>query len=152
MSLSEEFDGECEDDFVQFGRDVFFITSYRSVRYCGLIRGDLTALQKFNKSEQVTPMKKRIYSESDDMEMDIWVKITVPAAISVVKSLEFVVTAFKKSCALGDSEYARCGQFPHCIRSELFCDGVVNCALPGLAHGLTGSCGLPAELMNFICR
>ena len=136
MSLTEEFGGVCEDDFVQFGRDVFFITSYRSLRYCGLIRGDQAALQS-NKShiKEVTPMKKRIYSESNDKEMDIWVKLAVPPISSEVKTFKFVVTAFKKSCAQGDNEYARCGEFPQCIRSELFCDGVVNCALPGLPHG-----------------
>ena len=138
MALSEEFGGECEDDFIQFGRDVFFITSYRSIRYCGLIRGDLASMQYHNKSlntKNVTPMGARIYSESDDSEMDIWVKVEIPPTGSNAKTVEFVVTAFRKSCAPWDIEYMKCGNYPYCIRSELFCDGVVNCALPGAPHG-----------------
>ena len=140
MSLAEDFDGECVDDFVQFGRDIFFITSYRSAKYCGLIQGDIVTLQTDDKSvhtyDSVTPMKKRIYSEASDKEMDLWVKITVPPAIRVTKTMKFVVTAFKKSCETNNTSYRRCGQFDHCIRSELFCDGVVNCALPsGMPYG-----------------
>lgn len=39
MSLSDE--AECEDDYVQFGRDILFITSHRSNKYCGNIEGSL---------------------------------------------------------------------------------------------------------------
>ena len=41
MSLSEEQDGDCEQDYVQFGRDILFITSHRSNKYCGVIEGSL---------------------------------------------------------------------------------------------------------------
>lgn len=138
MYLADEFGGECEEDFIQFGRDVFFITSYRSIRYCGLIRGDVASIRAYNSSihaQDITPMNNRIYSESNDREMDIWVKLEVPQAASEAKTVQFVVTPFKKSCAAEDIQYARCGKFPQCIRSELFCDGVVNCALPGVPEG-----------------
>ena len=41
MLLSEETEGECEEDYVQFGRDILFITSHRSSKYCGRIEGSL---------------------------------------------------------------------------------------------------------------
>ena len=138
MSLADEFGGECEEDFIQFGRDVFFITSYRSIRYCGVIRGELSSMRSYNNSlpaKDITPINARIYSESNDREMDIWVKLEVPQSSSEAKTVKFVVTPFKKSCAAEDIEYAKCGKSPHCIRSELFCDGVVNCALPGVPEG-----------------
>ena len=33
----KEVDGECEEDYVQFGRDILFITSHRSNKFCGNI-------------------------------------------------------------------------------------------------------------------
>ena len=41
MSLAEEQEGDCEDDYVQFGRDILFITSHRSNKFCGQIEGSL---------------------------------------------------------------------------------------------------------------
>ena len=41
MTMSDETDGECEDDYVQFGRDILFITSHRSNKFCGNIEGSL---------------------------------------------------------------------------------------------------------------
>ena len=41
MSLNEDKDGDCEEDYVQFGRDILFITSHRSNKYCGVIEGSL---------------------------------------------------------------------------------------------------------------
>ena len=29
---------DCEDDYVQFGRDILFITSYRSAKFCNKIQ------------------------------------------------------------------------------------------------------------------
>ena len=133
ISLSEEFDGGCEDDFVQFGRDVFFITSYRSGRFCGNIQGDLRNWEAGNKN--VTPMKERSYVELKDKEMDIWLKIIIPKSAFRIKTLEFLVTVLKKSCLLDNPEYQRCGPHPHCIQSHLFCDGLVNCALSDLPYG-----------------
>jgi len=133
ISLSEEFDGGCEDDFVQFGRDVFFITSYRSGRFCGNIQGDLRNWEAGNKN--VTPMKERSYVELKDKEMDIWLKIIIPKSAFRIKTLEFLVTVLKKSCLLDNPEYQRCGPHPHCIQSHLFCDVLVNCALSDLPYG-----------------
>ena len=30
--------GDCEEDYVQFGRDILFITSYRSDKFCHRIQ------------------------------------------------------------------------------------------------------------------
>jgi len=133
MFLSEDFDGGCEDDFVQFGRDVFFITSYRSGRFCGSIQGDLRYWEVGNKN--VTPQKERSYMELEDKEMDIWIKIIIPTSAILIKTMEFIVTVFKKTCSLDDPDYQRCGSHPHCIQAHLFCDGRVNCALSSLPYG-----------------
>merc|ERR1719471_824189 len=69
MSLNEDKDGDCEEDYVQFGRDILFITSHRSNKYCGNIEGSLIQAQQDqnsthdNKNNNVTPLDKRIYSE-----------------------------------------------------------------------------------------
>ena len=121
----------CEEDYVQFGRDILFITSYRSEKFCGEISGSFPSHNKSNNASElspsVTPMSKRIYSESSDQEMDIWVKMSVHSSKLSHKSLSFVVTPFKKSCSSLDSDYQRCGSSPHCVREQFFCDGVVNC-------------------------
>ena len=124
---------ECEDDYVQFGRDILFITSFRSKKYCGVINGSFPTTNKSSKAElpiSVTPMSKRIYSESSDQEMDIWVKMTVPSPMATQKTLSLVVTPFKKSCSSTNTSYQKCGKSGQCVRTQLFCDGTVNCALP----------------------
>merc|ERR1719232_1784206 len=138
MSLNEDKDGDCEEDYVQFGRDILFITSHRSNKYCGVIEGSLVPAPPpsgaANVTEDplanVTPLDKRIYSEHADTEMDIWIKITVPHhSGSRPKTLSLIVTPYKKTCNNHDRRYKRCGASQHCIRSELFCDGTVNCAV-----------------------
>ena len=124
---------DCEEDYVQFGRDILFITSYRSKKFCGVINGTFPVLNKTASTELpigVTPMMKRIYSESSDQEMDIWVKMNVPSSPNTHKTLSFVVTPFKKICSSSNSSYQRCGTDGQCVREQLFCDGTVNCALP----------------------
>ena len=82
---------DCEEDYVQFGRDILFITSYRSKKFCGVINGTFPLINKTAKTELpvgVTPMAKRIYSESSDQEMDIWVKMSVPSSHNKKKSLK----------------------------------------------------------------
>ena len=125
---------DCEEDYVQFGRDILFITSFRSEKFCGVIDGTFPWQNKTAKPAlppSVTPMSKRIYSESSDQEMDVWVKMSVPSSLNTHKTLSFVVTPFKKSCSSLDSSsgYKRCGSSPHCVREQLFCDGTVNCGL-----------------------
>ena len=123
---------DCEEDYIQFGRDILFITSYRSKKFCGVIDGTFTFSNKTTNRElpaSVTPMSKRIYSESSDQEMDIWVKMNVPSSPNTHKTLSFVVTPFKKTCSSSNSSYQRCGTDGQCVREQLFCDGTVNCVL-----------------------
>ena len=40
---------------------------------------------------------------------------------------------FQKSCSARDSSYVQCANSRHCVRSDLFCDGRVNCAWPHTA-------------------
>ena len=133
MSMADETEGECEDDYVQFGRDILFITSHRSNKYCGVIEGSLqspSSNTSIEEAQTVTPLDRRIYSESSDQELDVWVKITVPNTGNNPKTLSLIVTPFKKSCSSQDINYKRCGVSEKCVRAELFCDGAVNCAIP----------------------
>lgn len=132
--------GECETDYVQFGRDILFITSYRSRKYCGSIVGSLPSPPRSNSSvvgrrggDKVTPLSKRVYSESNDQEMDIWLQLAVPPADwPGHKTLALTVTPFLKSCRKENRKFRRCSSSSRqCIRRELFCDGRVNCALSG---------------------
>ena len=77
-------------------------------------------------TQSITPLDKRIYSESSDQEMDVWVKMTVPSTGTRPKTLSLIVTPFKKNCNSLDRRYKRCGSSAHCVRAELFCDGAVN--------------------------
>jgi len=146
LLLSEETGGDCEEDYVQFGRDILFITSHRSSKFCGCIEGSLmvppatrgnnTTTTNTNSAEpdltavNVTPLDKRIYSEHSDTEMDIWIKIMVPHQTGTrPKTLSLIVTPYRQKCSKQDRRYKRCGGSQHCIRSELFCDGNVNCAV-----------------------
>ena len=80
--MADETGGECQDDYVQFGRDILFITSHRSNKYCGVIEGTVQTPPpnaSIEDTQSITPLDKRIYSESSDQEMDVWVKMTVPS-------------------------------------------------------------------------
>jgi len=133
MWMADETGGECQDDYVQFGRDILFITSHRSNKYCGVIEGTVQTPPpnaSIEDTQSITPLDKRIYSESSDQEMDVWVKMTVPSTGTRPKTLSLIVTPFKKNCNSLDRRYKRCGSSAHCVRAELFCDGAVNCAVP----------------------
>lgn len=155
LKISGPSDGECNSDYVQFGRDILFITSYRSNKFCGSIRG-LTVSQPFagvnsssgwRENEKVTPLAKRIYSESSDQEMDIWLQLAVPPADwPGHKTISLTVTPFKKSCSKEDPNHRRCSlSSRECIRRELFCDGRVNCALQASKPPDESSCRVTAH-------
>ena len=133
MLMAEETGGECQDDYVQFGRDILFITSHRSNKYCGVIEGSVRSLPQNSSNGDIqtitTPLDKRIYSESSDQEMDLWVKMTIESLGTRSKTLSLIVTPFKKTCSSMDHRYKRCGSSTNCVRAELLCDGVMNCAL-----------------------
>jgi len=173
MKISPPLDGECEMDYVQFGRDILFITSHRSNKFCGTIEGSLpvppprpttttplssnatlgrtaktTKEGEDGRTYYATPLAKRVYSEGSDQEMDIWIQLAVPPADwPGHKTVSLTVTPFKKSCGKDDSTHRRCSSSSsrHCIRKELFCDGRINCALPNSKPPDETSCSLTAS-------
>jgi len=161
MKISPPTDGDCEIDYVQFGRDILFITSHRSNKYCGTIEGafpatklattpptgNITSNQEETTVAPRTPLSKRVYREDSDQEMDIWLQLAVPPTDwPGHKTLSITVTPFKKSCKKKDNSYRRCSSsHSYCIRKELFCDGRINCALEGASPPDETSCSLTAS-------
>jgi len=137
LSVSPSTD--CEDDYVQFGRDILFITSYRSDKFCEKIQGSFptmynrTSISKLPPS--ITILSKRTYLETTDQEMDVWIKIKLhKPSITTVKTVSFIVTPVMRTCSTHDVGYRQCGSTgkgskgAYCIRDQFFCDGYVNCA------------------------
>jgi hypothetical protein len=131
MSLGSSVVG-CKTDFVQFGRDILFVTTHLSKRFCGVVNlpvsKEVNGVRKF--AFPGSTLKNRIYTEYSDREMDIWISINRPDDDQDEKTLTLVVTPFKKTCKTHDSLYKKCGYRSSCVRKELFCDGRVNCAWP----------------------
>jgi len=134
MYLSEASIAGCNQDFVQFGRDILFVTSHLSKKYCG--RREKVTIAKCDKNRTsgmpapVLNLSDRIYSEERDREMDVWIRLSLPKESNIAKTLTLVVTPFKKHCSSKDADYRKCGgTSPRCIRKELFCDGRINCAV-----------------------
>lgn len=125
---------DCDQDYVQFGRDILFITSYRSEKFCDRIQGSFPTLQNktsnFKLPPSVTPLAKRTYTETTDQEMDVWVKLRLHSpSITTIKTVSFVVTPVLRSCKGHDVGYRKCGgKESYCVREQFFCDGQVNCA------------------------
>jgi len=136
MSLSGSIVSECKQDYVQFGRDILFVTTHLSPRYCGDVELPVPRSKNGVMSFDFpfTPLARRIYNEEEDKEMDIWINIdttnTNTDSDRIPKTLTLVVTPFKKSCATRDSLYQQCRFSTKCVRRELFCDGRINCAWP----------------------
>jgi len=133
MTLSGSSLSGCSEDYLQFGRDILFVTTHLSNKYCGDV--ELPVPRKQNGVVRFefpfTPLARRIYNEEEDKEMDIWMNInTRDLKENMHKTLTLVVTPFKKSCATRDSLYQQCRFSTKCVRRELFCDGRVNCAWP----------------------
>jgi len=121
---------DCVEDYVQFGRDILFITSFRSAKFCHKIQGNFPTVNKTTVTTldpSTTTMSKRTYSESTDQEMDVWLRLKVSPSSPLIKTVSFTVTPFLLTCSGRDVGYRRCGQAGHCVRSQFFCDGAVNC-------------------------
>ena len=76
----------------------------------------------------------RNYVEEYDSEMDIWIWIHIkvpPNQTATYKTLSLIVTPFRQSCNLRDSEYMKCGQARACVKKELWCDARGNCPSSG---------------------
>jgi len=136
MSLSGSLLSGCHHDYVQFGRDILFVTTHLSQKYCGDVELPVPRSKNGVTSFDFpfTPLARRIYNEEEDREMDIWINIDTGRDLvlgdTAEKTLTLVVTPFKKSCATRDSLYQQCRFSTKCVRRELFCDGRINCAWP----------------------
>ena len=130
MNLSGSSVAGCSEDYVQFGRDILFVTTHKSRKYCGQVELPVAKVEQGVASFTFpwTPLTKRIYAEEEDKEMDIWIQVRTH--MTQDKSLTLVVTPFKKSCGSRDRLYQQCRYSTKCVRKELFCDGRINCAWP----------------------
>jgi len=120
--------GSCDQDFIQFGRDILFVTTHLSRRYCGHHSPPSVTSHMGHRRFSLPPgtAANRYYTEDSDREMDVWIVLQD----TTNKYLTLVVTPYKKSCKRSDSQYIQCDNSKHCVRKDLFCDGRVNCAWP----------------------
>ncbi|XP_023346891.1 uncharacterized protein LOC111715752 [Eurytemora carolleeae] len=151
-------DEECSRDYVQFGKDVLFITTSKSKKFCGHIP---PPVQRLNGElhagfEPDIHTEKRKHKEDSTLEMDVWIKIEGGGR----KELVLIITPHSM-CSRRSTGTRPCPNSSECISSELFCDGKVNCISNSLdedsrfcphleAGGLTESpIGIP--LILIIC-
>jgi len=77
MSLGGSQGGGCRRDYLQFGRDILFLTTHKSRKYCGDVEPPVSTIKEEGVTSfqfPLTPLANRIYSEEDDMEMDVWLQ------------------------------------------------------------------------------
>ena len=89
MSLAGSVRSGCPHDFVQFGRDILFVTTHMSSKYCGDIETPVTTeVAGVTKIHfPVTPLASRIYREDSDREMDIWIHVTKEDQVDKIISM-----------------------------------------------------------------
>jgi len=66
--------------------------------------------------------------ETKDQDMDIWISVKTPVPGREKKQIRLVVTPIKKSCSSSDAWWWPCKGSGQCVRRDLLCDGVLNCA------------------------
>ena len=127
------FKYQC-NDYVQFSRDVLFVNTYESCKYCGYrekINYETATFDDYNRMET---QGKRAYKEaSSDGEMDIWFKIKQSGAGRnnyFNRTLRVVATVFKKSCKGDKSSWVECENTNQCIKKNFICDRNPNCISP----------------------
>ena len=128
LSLAGSVESGCPTDFVQFGRDILFVTVHLSRKHCGDIEPPVHSQDGGVRKLEfpVSPLHSRIYREESDREMDIWIHVGSPGDDLEEETLSLAVTPVKKTCKRKDRNYKECGD--SCVRKELFCDSRVNCA------------------------
>jgi hypothetical protein len=109
------FQTACRD-YVQFGRDVLFVTNFQSQKYCGL-RPKRDLIRK-DENEAAEIGKPRLYVEENDREMDIWltVKMSEDSEEWRPRNLTLVVTVFKPGCGSKDNYFRACPNTQNCVR------------------------------------
>jgi len=137
LKLQTVFNSDCSKDYIQFGRDKFFITTYTSDKYCERIeetediRSEEGDLLKYD-FKGVT-YERREYVEDTDNEMDVWINLSNmkdPSLNDNVKEIKLVVLPFRKKCSSDDERnYRRCPGTGRCFKREYFCKEMVKCAV-----------------------
>ena len=128
MSLSGSV-SSCPDDYLQFSRDILFVTTHASRKYCGIIEHPVsqTVGGVSTITFPATPLSGRVYSEEEDMDMDMWLQVrNIQGRRGNEKFLTLVVTPYRKTCK-NNEEFISCVNYASCIKKDLFCDGRVNC-------------------------
>jgi hypothetical protein len=104
---------------------VRLVLSSLSQKFCGVV--SLPVSKEVNGVRNFafpgSMLNPRIYTEDFD-------RINSAGDDQDDKTLTLVVTPFKKTCKRKDNQYQKCGYRASCVRKELFCDGLVNCAWP----------------------
>lgn len=118
-------DGSSCEDYIQFGRDVKFITTEKSEKYCSR-RPKLEGLR----GERAP--RNRFYAMEKDNDMDFWIHLTAGSPPQP-RNLSVVITPVKLDCPKDDPHYRRCPGTEVGVRNELFCDSVPNCVVPSSA-------------------
>ena len=76
MSLGGSLAG-CREDYLQFSRDILFVTTHASRKYCGIV--ELPVSQNVDGVKYLTfpttPLASRVYSEKSDHDMDFWLDV-----------------------------------------------------------------------------
>jgi hypothetical protein len=135
-------------DYIQFGRDAGFVTTFKSPFYCGSRSRIATTnpAESGNVSTFTGGQGSRMYVEEKDSEMDVWIKVTPRSnPVQKLRKLYMTVTVIKKGCGAKNPYYRNCPNTQHCIRREFFCDSRINCAWPDADHGGTDEINCDAE-------
>ena len=127
LKLPTVFNSDCSRDFIQFGRDKLFITTYTSEKYCDRIehtadiRTDTGQLSYYDFGS--VPYERREYVEDNDNEMDVWIHLD-PSHDQTNKEIKLIVVPFRKKCTGEDQRnYKRCPGSGRCFKREYFCSG-----------------------------
>ncbi len=138
------YNSQVEDkpctDYVQFGRDTLYVTTFKSPYFCGK-RSRKATVNSNGTSVFTGGQGMRMYTEVVDHEMDVWLRLSPrsaeEAASKSPRLIYMTVTTIKKGCGQKDAFYRQCRHTSNCIRREFFCDGRVNCAWPDAEAGGT---------------
>lgn len=137
LKVQSAFNSDCSKDYIQFGRDKLFITTFTSDKYCQRIeesqdiRSDLGQLIQYDFGG--VSYQSREYVEDTDNEMDVWIKLSNmkdPTLSNNIKEIKVVVVPFRKKCTADDERnYRRCPGSGRCFKREYFCNEMVKCAV-----------------------
>ena len=123
---------------LSYFRDLFFISSIKSQKYCDEIQPPQRRVTQLADKEvhsidlAGSPLTSREYLELRDHEMDVWLRVSPSRAAVRVR---MVVTPVLRSCSSSDVWWTSCSQLGAragpCVRRDLLCDGIINCGASG---------------------